>query len=1148
MTSLSISLLGSFQVRLRDKPVTGFETAKERALLAFLAVGAGQPQQRAMLAEMLWPGRPEGAARANLRHALARVRRAIGDDEAEPPYLLATRETVQFNRAGDAWVDVSAFTELGSEGIRGDSPNTGFLEEAVELYRGEFLEGFSLRDSAEFEEWTTLMREKYRRQVSDVLSSLAGIYEKSGEYEIALRHARRQVELEPWDERANRQLIRLLAKTGQRGTAMTQFESSRQAMEEELGIEPEEETLALYELIRDSTRPFAASAPIHHNLPAPVTPFVGREEELLEIRERLLDPACRLLTVTGPGGIGKTRLAIQAAGETKDTFPDGAWFVSLAAISSSEYVIPALASALKFSFYQDEEGDEPRGQLLDYLRRKEMLLVMDNLEHLLDGTGEGLLADILATAPQVMVLVTSRARLNVQGENLFHMGGLKTPAAETAAQWETADQAASYSALQLFAQRARQLRPNFKLTPENLVHVTRICQLVQGMPLGIELAAAWIGILPPGEIAVEIKGSLDFLKTESRGVPERLQSVRAVFNSSWNMLTEVEQDAFQKLSVFHGGFTRMGAQQVTGASLKALVGLVNKSLLRRKVGGRYEMHELLRGYALEQLQTNPSIWKAVRDRHSEHYATFLHERGQEMKGRGQKAAFDAVEIDIENVRAGWLWAVDQGRLDIIEKSLDGLYSFCTTHALSQELNALLENAVAILETVTSGPENRTIYAKLLTLRCWFYSGVFVTVPQECVKLVRRALALVREQSSERQMGLAFSLLSVLYAWNIEWEHGLQLLLDSVSYLRESGDKWSLAISLHFLGRSMHRIGEREKAKQFLGESVTISRQIGDRLNLARSLNGLGAVAADEQAYDQAISFGEESLEIFDAIGDRSGAAYCLQILGENSLKAGQHNKAIHFFKTARELCAEIGNRHGAGYMLSFEGLTARRMGDLERAREIWKRCRTLFQEIADENGIAWSLWEMGEIYRMSGDYEEARLWYKESLQLYQENQGDSFLDHRAKGDIALSLGDYTEAHQQFKRCLADTRARYRFGNVSYALNGLGRAAVGLGDFKLAHRHFIEALHTARDAGDRGVMIVALSGIAGWLAATGENERAVELATFVSGHQASWYETKNQAAGVLEDASARLPTEAAASAQRKGQTMELEELVFDFLGV
>jgi DNA-binding SARP family transcriptional activator len=217
MTSLSISLLGSFQVTLQDKPVTGFETAKERALLAYLAIEAGQPQRRAMLAEMLWPGRPEGAARANLRHTLAHLRRVIGDDEAEPPYLLTTRETVQFNRASDTWVDVDAFTELVFEGNRGDRPNTGFLEEAVELYRGELLEGFSLRDSAEFEEWATHKREKYRSQVLDVLSHLTDIGEKSGEYEKALRHARRQMELEPWDERANRQLMRLLAETGQRG-------------------------------------------------------------------------------------------------------------------------------------------------------------------------------------------------------------------------------------------------------------------------------------------------------------------------------------------------------------------------------------------------------------------------------------------------------------------------------------------------------------------------------------------------------------------------------------------------------------------------------------------------------------------------------------------------------------------------------------------------------------------------------------------------------------------------------------------------------------------------------------------------------------------------------------------------------------------
>ena len=1147
MTPLSITLLGPFQVKLRDKPVTGFETVKERALLAYLAVEADQPQQREMLAEMLWPGRSEAAARANLRHALVCLRRAIGDDEAKPPYLLTTRETVQFNRASDTWVDVTAFTELVSEGIRSDRPNIGCLEDAIELYQGDLLQEFSLKDSAAFEEWALLQREKFHRQILDVLSWLVGFYEKRGENSKALRYAWREVELEPWDERANRQVMRLLATTGQRSAAMAQFETCRRALDKELGIKPEQETVDLYERIREPKGLFASPSLTPHNLPIPLTPFVGREKKLLEITECLLDPSCRLLTLTGVGGSGKTRLAIQAAKENKKTFADGVWFVPLASINSTEHIIPALASALQYSFYEDEEGEgEPREQFLDYLRQKRMLLVMDNFEHLLDGEGERLLVDILTIAPEIKLLATSRARLNVQGENLFHIEGLRTPATEPATLRQTPEDAVSYSALELFVQSAQQAQSNFKLTSENLAHVTTICQLVQGLPLGIELASAWIGVLPPEDIVAEIEGSLDFLKTELRGVPERMRSIRAVFNSSWNMLTEVEQDVFQKLSVFYGGFTRQAAQHITGASLSALVGLVNKSLLRRGMAGRYEIHELLRQYALKQLQTGPGTWREVQDRHSDYYATFLYERGEEMKGSSQIAAFDAVEAEIENVRTGWRWAVDRGHFGIIDKTLDGLYIYYTTRALSQELNALLEKAVAAAETAASGSEDHLLYARLLIFHCWFFSPSYFDAAPRRVELAQRALALVHELGGEQQMGLAYSLLAVQYGWIVEFELGIQLLRDSVPTLRESGEKWPLSISLHYLGRFENIIGEREKAKQLLGESVAISRQIGDRLNLARSLVELGMIATEEQAYDQVIRLCEESREIFDTIGARGSSAFTLRILGYNCLRAGEYKDAIHFHKVAREIYTDIGNRVEAGYMMSFEGLAAQRLGEIEHARERHQKSLALFQEIGEQNGIAWNLREIGDIYRLEGNYEDARQWYKESLQLYLELQGDSFLDHRGKGDIALALGEYAEARQQFQECRAVAQKYYRFENVSYALSGMGRAAVGVGDYEEARQHFYEALQIAKDVGERGKIMIAVRGFAGLLSATGENERAVELAAFVLHHHASWHETKGQAARVMEEAFARLPTEVAKSAQIKGQSLELEKLVTEIL--
>ncbi|MCP4589222.1 MAG: hypothetical protein GY842_00620, partial [bacterium] len=358
-----------------------------------------------------------------------------------------------------------------------------------------------------------------------------------------------------------------------------------------------------------------------NNLPVQPTPFVGREAVLAEIAGRLHDPDCRLLTLLGPGGSGKTRLALETGAAQLDNYSHGVWFVPLAALQSVDAIVPTVARALGFSFYADaggSAGPDPQQQLLDYLRQKTMLIIMDNYEHLLSplnppmgGTkGGDLVTDILKTAPDVKVLATSRARLNVQGEQLFPVAGMNFPAKDTL------EQAAQYSAIKLFLGSARRVQPDFELTPANLADVARICRLVQGMPLGILLAAGWIEMLTPAEIAAEIGTSLDFLETDVRDVPARHRSMRAVFDHSWNLLTERERQVLHGLSVFRGGCTREAAQEITGASLRELMALVRKSLLHRASGGRYEMHELLRQYSAERLDQSPTESEAVRDRHS----------------------------------------------------------------------------------------------------------------------------------------------------------------------------------------------------------------------------------------------------------------------------------------------------------------------------------------------------------------------------------------------------------------------------------------------------------------------------------------------------------------------------------------------------
>jgi predicted ATPase/predicted Ser/Thr protein kinase len=500
-----------------------------------------------------------------------------------------------------------------------------------------------------------------------------------------------------------------------------------------LSKQPEDRPASAAEVqqaLDDLSRPEAISAtPVSpqitarkHNLPVQLTPFFGREADLAQIADRLQDPACRLLTLVGPGGSGKTRLALEAGAAQVDNFAHGVFFVSLAPLDSVKAIVPTVAEALGFSFY--EEG-EPQQQLLDYLHQKTMLLILDNFEHLLDGAG--VVTEVLKTAPDVRILATSRARLNVQGEHLFPIAGMDFPALIP----REPKEAAQYSAVKLFLQSARWVQPSFELTADNVNHVTRICRLVEGMPLGILLAAAWVQMLTPAEIAAEIGQGLDFLETDLRDMPERQRSMRAVFDHSWHLLTGREREVFGGLSVFRGGFTRQAAQRVTGASLRELRALVNKSLLQRTPMGRYEVHELLRQYAAGKLDQSPAASEAVRDRHCAYYAAALQEWEADLKGPREQAVLAEIEADSENARAAWNWAVERGHVEYIEQAIEGLCLFYDLRWRYQEGEAACRMAAEKLGATASGDgpdlsavEGLPVLAKILAWQSVFSRELF----------------------------------------------------------------------------------------------------------------------------------------------------------------------------------------------------------------------------------------------------------------------------------------------------------------------------------------------------------------------------------------------------------------------------------------
>jgi len=569
MPHLSLSLLGPFRATLDGAPLESLRYDKARALLAYLAMESARPQPRDKLIGLLWPDYAESAARQNLSQALSALRRALG--EADPPFLLTAPDRVQWNPESETTVDALEMADLMAACQRHPHDQTADcpaclarLEHAATLYQGPFGEGLDLPDAPEFEEWCSLQRERCQRLALQALGWLAEAYGERHRYGEALEVARRAEALDPWHEETQRLLMRLLAESGDRNAALAQYEDCREALRRELGVEPTPETAQLYERIRGGeigrAQPAAEGAGRRASLPASMFPLVGREQELARLISCLRDPACRLVTVLGPGGVGKTRLAVEACQGVASAFAHGLCFAPLSA-APADGLTSAIAQACGFSFYR-EAGISPEEQLLAYLRGKQVLLALDSCEHLLESMG--LIARILAEAPGIKVLATSRARLNLPGEQLFPLEGLAlapTVEAETG------------SAVELFLAAARRARPGYALPPSDAPAVAAICQRVEGLPLALLLAASWMHMLSPAEIAAELAQDtghgLDLLAADWQGVPERERSMRATLDRSWSLLSEQDQGILAGLSVFRGGFAAERAEAERQAAERA---------------------------------------------------------------------------------------------------------------------------------------------------------------------------------------------------------------------------------------------------------------------------------------------------------------------------------------------------------------------------------------------------------------------------------------------------------------------------------------------------------------------------------------------------------------------------------------------------
>jgi predicted ATPase/class 3 adenylate cyclase len=666
------------------------------------------------------------------------------------------------------------------------------------------------------------------------------------------------------------------------------------------------------------------SRTISNNLPVRVTPFVGREAELAEIYDLLADPAHRLVSLVGPGGIGKTHLAIQAASHYAESLKQRAHFVSLVPIGTTEFIVQTIAESLPISLSSRED---PKVQLLNYLRSKELLLILDTFEHLMDAAG--LLSEILHEAPEVTLLVTSRETLNLHGETVYTLTGMDFPEAEVAAD------IFEYDAVKLFIQGAKHVQPGFEPQEEELQHIAHICRLVEGMPLAIVLASAWIDVLSPQEIAAEISHSLNFLETEQRDVPERQRSIRVVFDTSWKRLTQAEQDLFQTLSVFRAGFTREAARHVAGASPRALAGLVDKSLLRRDpVSGRFEIQQVLRQYAQMKLEetSQAQVSAAAYEAHAAYFADFMQDRWEHLKDNRQKVALTEIGDDIENIRSSWRYWVRQSNVAQLRKFIQSfwlVYEIRGWYHPALDLFSEAADALRDAAEKAEGDESNIVLALILAQQAWFSS--LLGVP----------------------------------------EKGLPLAEDSIATLRHHRHAEDLLMPLQSLIINCMNLRQHDKVTQAAQEGLDLARDRSDAWWEAVYLSWLASAALGEANYDEAEVYGEAALRIVENTGELWGLFWPQQALAGVALAQGNYEEAKEGYRQSLSVAENILFRRGLYYTHVHLGDIAFLLSDFKEAEQHFLQSLKVSEELGQTSEMLGALYDIARVWVAVGRKEDA---------------------------------------------------------------------------------------------------------------------------------------------------------------------------------
>jgi non-specific serine/threonine protein kinase len=894
---LNIKFLGAFEVK-RDGEAVTVPSRAAQSLFAYLVLSAGFSHRREKLAGLLWPDSTEESARDYLRHGLWRIRKAIEVAPAHGkavPYLIADDIQISFKADSPYSLDAAVIKKINAA-----EASTDELIAALSLYEGELLPGF-------YDEWVVLEREHLQSVFEQKVSRLLELLELESRWSDMLTWGERWISFGQKPEAAYRALMSAHSALGDKAKIAATYERCAKSLRE-FDMQPSDQTRVLYEDLKSGQEiPKVISVPSNpvvkqthsSNLPNPLTSFIGREKALEEIADLFV--TSRLLTLQGPGGVGKTRLAIHTAQDIAKRFKDGAWWVDLVGLADPALVPQTLAKALDVR----EIPNQPLIKtLVDGLRSRQTLIVLDNCEHLVSACAQ--LADrLLSECQKLKILATSRESLDIPGETIWQVPSLTLPDAK---EMLTIKSLSRFESIHLFSVRAALVQPEFELTEQNAKTVVQICQRLGGIPLAIELAAARVKMMTTDEIAKRLDDRFDLLTSGSRTVLPRHQTLRATIDWSYDLLTEPERILFRRLSVFAGGFTLEAAESVASGGdisrsqvIDLLGQLINKSLVTVEPGlddlasgTRYGMLETVREYARQKLEVAGEAGK-VKDRHLEFFSTFAQRAELGIYSVDQVTWFNRLDREADNLRSAMDWPTSGGPDNDMESRSMRKYKYLIIGSLAM-----------------------------------FWERGY---RREITETLNRILAfdISNEATNERAKALS---VGGFLLWSLnDFSNARDYLEESIEIADKLGDKLSLAWSLSYLGWTFDSLGEFDKAKISLEKSVDIGRSLGEtgKQAVGQSLSLLGDIPFWQGNLPEARKLYEEAISYLREIHNVNMMTYPLRRLGYLVLGERDFDRAVELFSESLQINHELG--HFQGQVACLVGFAATNMArkDMEKA-------------------------------------------------------------------------------------------------------------------------------------------------------------------------------------------------------------------------